>query len=635
MPTLDYVARPYNVSPFQFSMLPNILAYATGITSDFSINSDSRCTHIHPKPSLKKRLLCLAGIFGLIGTIIQPENATTYFKTESPIAKAGLLANIGPNGVDSSGAKSGIVIASPNTNDPNYLNTWVRDSSLVFKVIVDRVTSGRDPDLFGQIVNFTAAEAELQQTTNPSGTVFTGGLGEPKFDIDGTAFTGSWGRPQRDGPALRSTTWIAYANWLLRLGNHTIVADVLWPVIKLDLDYVATWWNQTTFDLWEEVRSSSFFTSAVQHRALREGAALAAQLGQTTSADTYTTQATNVLCFLQSYWNPTGGYITANTGGGRSGKDSNTILASIHTWDIDAGCDAATFQPCSDKALSNLKVYVDSFRSLYPINQGINASFAVAVGRYPEDTYTGKPQPSFGNPWYLSTFAVAEQLYDAVLTWESVGFIDVTDVSLDFFRQFAPNIRIGRYYNLRLTKEFEFWDIIRAVKQFADGFIEIAAKYTPSDGSLAEQFDRQTGAPTSARDLTWSYASALTAGDSFSGVKPVSWGAKGLVVPSTCTPFPGPIASVTFDVQAFTRFGENIYLTGSVDGLEIWSANDALLLSPEYYPIWTITLDLPASTYIEYKYIRKIDGRVQWEADPNNKFTTPENGSITLHDEWR
>jgi glucoamylase len=127
----------------------------------------------------------------------------------------------------------------------------------------------------------------------------------------------------------------------------------------------------------------------------------------------------------------------------------------------------------------------------------------------------------------------------------------VTDVSLDFFRQIAPTIRTGRYFEL----ENEFWDIIRAVKSFADGFVEVAAKYTPSDGSLAEQFDRQTGAPTSARDLTWSYASALTAGDSFSGVKPVSWGAKGLVVPSTCTPFPGPVASVTFDVRAFTRFG--------------------------------------------------------------------------------
>ena len=61
-------------------------------------------------------------------------------------------------------------------------------------------------------------------------------------------------------------------------------------------------WNQTTFDLWEEVSSSSFFTTAVQHRALREGAAFATLVGQTSSASTYTTQAANVLCFLQSYW---------------------------------------------------------------------------------------------------------------------------------------------------------------------------------------------------------------------------------------------------------------------------------------------------------------------------------------------
>jgi len=59
--------------------------------------------------------------------------------------------------------------------------------------------------------------------------------------------------------------------------------------------------------------------------------------------------------------------MTANAGD--SGKDSNTILASIHTWDIEAGCDANTFQSCSDKTLSNLKVYVDAFRSIYPINK--------------------------------------------------------------------------------------------------------------------------------------------------------------------------------------------------------------------------------------------------------------------------
>ena len=93
--------------------------------------------------------------------------------------------------------QAGIVIASPSTVNPNYLYTWVRDSSLVFKVIVDQYTGGRDNSLRTLIDSFFTAEAALQQVSNPSGTVSTGGLGEPKFNIDGTAFTGNWGRPQR------------------------------------------------------------------------------------------------------------------------------------------------------------------------------------------------------------------------------------------------------------------------------------------------------------------------------------------------------------------------------------------------------------------------------------------------------
>lgn len=92
---------------------------------------------------------------------------------------------------------------------------------------------------------------------------------------------------------------------------------------------------------------------------------------------------------FKSYKNAAGGYYTANTGGGRSGIDSNTILASIHVFDPAAGCDAATFQPCSDVSLSNLKVYVDSFRAIYSINNGIAPNAAVATGRYPEDVYYG------------------------------------------------------------------------------------------------------------------------------------------------------------------------------------------------------------------------------------------------------
>jgi hypothetical protein len=128
MPSLDHVARQpelsYDVSPFQFGMLPSMFAYATGITSDFSINQDPRCTHIRPKPSLKKRLLCLAGIFGLLGTsITQPDPVAAYFKKESPIAKNDLLANIGPNGATSSGAKVCVRIA-PDTACAHPPSAW-------------------------------------------------------------------------------------------------------------------------------------------------------------------------------------------------------------------------------------------------------------------------------------------------------------------------------------------------------------------------------------------------------------------------------------------------------------------------------------------------------------------------------
>jgi glucoamylase len=169
-----------------------------------------------------------------------------------------------------------------------------------------------------------------------------------------------------------------------------------------------------SFDLWEEIDSSSFFTTAVQHRALREGIALAQELGQADVISGYKDQAANLLCFQQvpvshtiyrlcrlptaeTYKNAAAGYFTANTGGGRSGIDSNTVLASIHLFDPAAGCDAATFQPCSDVALSNLKVYVDSFRSIYQINSGIAANEAIATGRYPEDVYSGNDKVHAGN----------------------------------------------------------------------------------------------------------------------------------------------------------------------------------------------------------------------------------------------
>jgi hypothetical protein len=103
--------------------------------------------------------------------------------------------------------------------------------------------------------------------------------------------------------------------------------------------------NNTGFDLWEEVSGSSFFTVAAQHRALVEGSTLAAKLGK--SCTYCDSQAPQILCFLQSFWGISQGYIFANinVNNGRTAKDANTLLGSIHTFDPAAGCDASTFQP--------------------------------------------------------------------------------------------------------------------------------------------------------------------------------------------------------------------------------------------------------------------------------------------------
>lgn len=86
-----------------------------------------------PKGLLMRLLSFLSVLSFALFTFQQ--NVDVYVQSETPIAKAGMLANIGPTGSKSSGAAAGIVIASPSTTNPNYLFTWTRDSSLVRTVL--------------------------------------------------------------------------------------------------------------------------------------------------------------------------------------------------------------------------------------------------------------------------------------------------------------------------------------------------------------------------------------------------------------------------------------------------------------------------------------------------------------------
>jgi glucoamylase len=569
-----------------------------------------------------------------------------YIKNQADISIKGVLANIGTDGSKAQGAAAGIVVASPSKSNPDceYSGallstlkltnidwyTWTRDAALTYKALVERFVNG-DSSLKQKINDYVTAQAYLQGVSNPSGGPDTGGLGEPKFNVDRTAFTGAWGRPQRDGPPLRATALTIYAKWLVANGGTTQAANTVWPVIAKDLAYTVRYWNQTGFDLWEEVNGSSFFTLSASHRALVEGAALAAKLGKT--CDGCAAAAPQVLCFIQSFW--TGSYIDSNinVNDGRTGKDVNSIISSIHTFDPNSQCTDATFQPCSSRALANHKAVTDSFRSVYAINRGIAQGQAVAVGRYSEDVYYN------GNPWYLATLAAAEQLYSAMYQWDKLGSVTVDATSLAFFKDIVPNVTVGAYAKSSST----YTSIMSAVRTYADGYIAVVQKYTPSNGGLAEQFDKNTGSPTSAVDLTWSYAAFLTATERRAGIVSPTWAeASNNKPPTSCTGTPSCNSKVTFNVRATTTFGQNVFVVGQLTQLGNWTPGSGVALSASKYtssdPLWFVSVDLPAATVFEYKYIKKnSDGTIVWESDPNRRFTTTSGcaSTSTVNDTWR
>lgn len=156
--------------------------------------------------------------------------------------------------------------------------------------------------------------------------------------------------------------------------------------------------------------------------------------------------------------------------------------------------------------------------SEWALNSDSKEGAAKALGRYSEDTYMS------GNPWYLTTSAAAEQLYLASAQWEEAGSIEVTDVSLPFFKAVADGAATGTYKK----GTDKYTAITKGVKTLADAYLSIVAKYTPDGGAMAEQFGKSDGKPLSAADLTWSYAALLTAKAARDGDYPATWGASGL-----------------------------------------------------------------------------------------------------------
>jgi alpha-amylase len=93
--------------------------------------------------------------------------------------------------------------------------------------------------------------------------------------------------------------------------------------------------------------------------------------------------------------------------------------------------------------------------------------------------------------------------------------------------------------------------------------------------------------------------------------------------------------AVTFAVNATTVWGENVFVEGNRPELSNWDPNAGLALSSATYPVWRGTVNLPANTTFEYKYLKKNGAQVTWETGANRVRATGSACTMSIDDTWR
>ncbi|KAH7398474.1 Six-hairpin glycosidase-like protein [Pyrenochaeta sp. MPI-SDFR-AT-0127] len=466
-----------------------------------------------------------------------------WIEQEERIALDKLLANVAPGGrnVAGRGVADGTVIASPSQAGPDYWYQWVRDAAITMNALVDIYADDPSSSLGSEMSTildaYSSLQRVIQRTSNPSGTFDDlSGLGEPKFAVDGTPFTGSWGRPQRDGPALRALTLMHY----LREYNSSHPAlwtsesadDFFGPfyttemppnsVIKADLEYVSHFWNQSGFDLWEEVEGLHFFTLITSARSLREGAQLAAAFNDHGAAEWYAEQAGYIENLLRKFWNKNKGHLVETLWSKRSGLDCGLLLGSLHALPADGSDDDAVYPPWSDEILISLLALTRDQQARFPINSNPSETQdgdveewvfeGTGVGRYPEDVYDGYGTSNRGgNPWFLCTSSAAEILYRTASQFSTSANMTITELGLPFFESLLATSSLDITPGTYGSSDALFYSIVERLTATGDQFLEVVKTHVDAEGSMSEQFDRVTGYMRGAEDLTWSYGAFLQA----------------------------------------------------------------------------------------------------------------------------
>jgi glucoamylase len=370
----------------------------------------------------------------------------------------------------------GSVLASPAIADwnpePDYFFHWVRDSAIVMRTVAELAADApseaehrRWTRHFNDFVDFSLALTRitsadypsLQETTQPEFRKFLRSHEEMRA-LAGDAVLGE-PRFNPDGsPDVLRWSRPQYDGPALRaltclqfLAAGGATSETMRELLHRDLDFTRRHAGAVCIGPWEEAEESAhhYYVALVQLGALMHGRAFVAAPDE----------ETRLRALLERHWSNEHQVYTAIwpfRGGAREELVDTACLLGV----LDADLPGGSHSVDDPRVWQTLTALEDLFVREFPINHGRSAP---ALGRSRDDRYFG------GGAWYVTTLAAASLCYR----------------------------RGMRLLDSRLIAR-------------GDAFMATIKDFTPVDGHLAEQFDRTTGAPASARDLTWSYAAFVS-----------------------------------------------------------------------------------------------------------------------------
>jgi glucoamylase len=394
--------------------------------------------------------------------------------------------------------------------DPDYFFHWFRDSAIVVDALRVALSEGlvgeaararlaefvdfsratraldggaflrRDDfrrDVQPKFLQYVRSDAEIAAISAATAA------GETRVNADGELDFTRWARPQADGPALRV---LALLRWLrerpeLDAALRAAMADL----IVSDLDYTLAQAREPSFDIWEEERGFHYYTLLVQAEALAQGAKWLRVTGQSVRADAYAAAADEIAPRLDAFWSDAFGFMRSRESESGKALDIAVVLAVLH-----AGRASGPHSVLDPRLQATICALEELFEADYAINHDRPAERGAAMGRYAGDVYYS------GGAYFFATLGAAEFYFKLAAALRSGMELAATGVN-QRFRQ----------------RLFEDAGGSAAAAAFArgDAIMRTVRAFTPSDGALSEQFDRTTGAQTSAKHLTWSYAAFITA----------------------------------------------------------------------------------------------------------------------------